>query len=154
MDHTRIIVANHGLIRLIKFIAQSCTELWKDFTNILYLVLYACMICWYSMHIKLVVMLDTIVRASSSLTTSTLLQMFPTFKLILLLLFTDLLQNCWFDWLYCVDPAYPNFKSQIRHCGSTYFRNQQRLANYNVVLGVVLNSNEHYLGFEKNVAVS
>ena len=36
-----ITVVNHELIRLIRFVAQSCTHLWKDFTNKLRLALHA-----------------------------------------------------------------------------------------------------------------
>ena len=37
-----ITVANHELITVIRFVAQSCTHPWKDFTNKLHLVFHAC----------------------------------------------------------------------------------------------------------------
>ena len=39
-----ITVANHKLIIVIKFIAQSCTHLWKKFANKFHLVQHACKI--------------------------------------------------------------------------------------------------------------
>lgn len=44
--HCSITVANHGLIRLVRFIASNCTHLWKGFANRLYLVSHACKIFW------------------------------------------------------------------------------------------------------------
>jgi len=36
-----ITVANYGLLKLIRFVTQSCTRMWKKFANRLHLVLHA-----------------------------------------------------------------------------------------------------------------